>query len=113
MSITPEQVLSAYRSSGLRARRGDLYSAEDGCACGLGAVLYYAHGPEMSKKYDLSDTRVICDLLGIDRQYAVEFMAGFDSTPLLYPKTEGYADGQRAWRACVLENIIVPYGRRF
>jgi hypothetical protein len=113
MSITPEQVVAAYRSSGLRARRHMLYSPKDNCACGLGAILYCTYGPELEQKYNISDTTIVCNLLGVNHQYGLEFMAGFDSTTILHPKTEGYADGQRAWRACVLENIIVPYGRRF
>jgi len=112
VSITPEQVLAAYRSSGLRARRSDLYSPEDGCACGLGAILYEKYGRDVDILYDLSDSVIVSQLLNLDRQYIIEFMAGFDSTTILYPKTSGYSDGAHAWKACVAEKIIVPYGRQ-
>jgi hypothetical protein len=112
VTITPEQVVAAYRSSGLRARRSDLYSSEEGCACGLGVILHQMYGSEVDIMYDLSDTSIVSQLLDLSRQYVIEFMAGFDSTIILKPKTSGYYDGQRAWQACVAEDIIAPYGRR-
>jgi hypothetical protein len=107
VTITPEQVVAAYRSSRLRAKRHDIYAPREGCACGLGAILNEKYGRDVDITYDLSDSMIVSKLLELDRQYIIEFMAGFDSTTILYPKTSGYSDGAHAWRACEREGLTV------
>jgi len=107
MTITPEQVVAAYHNSGLRAKRTELYLPREGCACGLGAILYQMYGSEVDMMYDLSDSMIVSKLLGLSRQYILEFMAGFDSTIILKPKTSGYYDGQETWKACEREGLTI------
>jgi len=107
MTISPEQVVAAYRSSRLRAKHHDIYAPREGCACGLGVILHQMYGSEVDMMYDLSDSMILSKLLELDRQYIIEFMAGFDSTTILYPKTSGYSDGAHAWQACEREGLTV------
>jgi hypothetical protein len=65
------------------------------------------YGSEVDMMYDLSDSMILSKLLELDRQYIIEFMAGFDSTTILYPKTSGYSDGAHAWQACEREGLTV------
>lgn len=94
--ITVDEVLEAYRKTGLVPERGAYY--KEGCACGLGVILFAA-GADMNVGDDSLNAEVE-KLLGIDDSYRVGFVRGFDGK-LPLPNREnqavfdiGYTDGQ-------------------
>jgi hypothetical protein len=89
--ITVEEVLEAYRVTGLKPVRGST-TIVDGRCCPIGALL---------------ESKFIQDSLGSDerfgREYGMGFVSGFDDCPSGRFKSprfdDGYADGRAAAEA--------------
>jgi hypothetical protein len=104
--ITPEEVVTAYKETGLRPGRG-AYFPDDGCACGLG-VLYYRDKPDHMGTI----TAYFDNKLGYD--YRLGFVVGFDGEYFGYgvigkPSDDykvGYEDGRACWQACVEAGLV-------
>lgn len=105
MQITVEQVVAAYRETGLKAVQGDYFPA-DGCACALGAIAVQnglrKDDLEISDWYENNDFPFI-----------TPFTLGFDG---LAPSNSGfwtkddwqaYKNGRAAWKACMDAGLVV------
>jgi hypothetical protein len=118
--IKPEEVVNAYKETGLKPKQGR-YFEEEGeriCACGLGAIFDQKWGlPDGS---DLSDHSTMDSYVGgilqeeYPNTYIIGFAMGFDQKiPAgdFYGKTEnlkiqyetGYEDGKVAFETAIKE----------
>lgn len=88
--ISPDQVLAAYKATGLKPTREKWLGA--GCACALG-VLAISKGAREVYSGEIVRT------LEITREYMGDFLLGFDGKPAAPRSTLGYADGKAAAEA--------------
>lgn len=107
MRITPEQVVEAYKATGLKPMRGWYFQNKD-CACGLGAI---AANGGCSRNEDRADRWLVRNG-GFHHSYIGGFAGGFDGEQSLVPGAnaeeykQGYADGQSAWNAVVDAGLV-------
>lgn len=111
--IKPEEVVEAFKSTGLTPERGNYFS--HGCACGLGAV-YAAKHITLNKVYNADDDLIIShdldDEYGIS--YRIGFVNGFDGSPHVFDVQQfsrqkyveeeyraGYEDGKAAYELSI------------
>jgi hypothetical protein len=97
--ITPEQVLAAYAATGMKpARTGYDWFTEDGCGCGMTAIIKQRR-PEFRNPglivYEAAD------ILEVSVEYIFGFADGFDgrgrpATPAESHRTQGWEDGHAA-----------------
>lgn len=95
MRITPEEIVEAYKKTGLTPARGTFVSGK--MACGLGA---YAR----SKGFDGYFVANFLEGMGITANYRTGFISGFDDTELCtccagLERDAAYKDGEAAWEA--------------
>lgn len=115
MSITAEQVIEAYKVTGLKPRQDEwfgFYEAEGRmCGCGLTALVVQADPKilEDLKKAEPDEIEmeaVVNEGLGLTFEYIKGFIRGFDGHNSIEVET-GFADGKAAWKAVAEEfNII-------
>ena len=107
--IRPEQVVEAFKQTGLSLGRGQFFSDDRACACGLGALYAMKNGsvPEDDNALEIVDW--------VDQTYSMHyrlgFINGFDDSPDLSDRLSitygndhyrtGYRDGQAAYTASV------------
>lgn len=106
--ITPEQVVEAYKTTGLKPVRH--ITLKDGCACGLGAV--YAQKLNVRTEC-VGEVFTEIKKYGLSPSYVSGFIAGFDGVDfdemrdvLIEDESIGYEDGQAAWKAVVDAGLI-------
>lgn len=90
--VLPEQVVEAFRHTGLKPMQGDFFPIE-GCACGLGAIFTYLC---KDKNEDVAEW---CENEYGD-DYVQAFAAGFDGseTSIYREKNKSaYNDGKSSW----------------
>lgn len=113
--ITPEEIVEAYRKTGLKVTRGRFFG--DGCACGFGA--YAAAKLGVSPVVTASDPVHFVNAAvhramingGFTREYRAGFIDGFDGDEAakvhphynLAQYETGYADGAAAYAAASKE----------
>jgi len=110
--ITPEEVLAAYKATGLRPEQAEWaieYEGGSRCACGLGAIFSSKVENGFQTLYGslYSESDLIGDELGLSPSYIYGFTYGFDgqpSPPITQPNEReeserGYRDGRAAWEA--------------
>ena len=105
--ITVQQVVEAYKKTGLRPRVQAFYDEVTGCACALGAVSIARNSSLAAQDVLVQDQ--IVDELGLDVHYTNGFCGGFDrcgSTPSVLSNSEqlqnyqlGRQDGAAARKA--------------
>ena len=100
--ITPEQVIEAYGTTGLKPKQKRYYSKDRTCACGIGAI--FASIGDVWNDHDFPSNaaeRYANIKYGYD--YTQGFVQGFDSAPVGSFRSDeskqGHADGQAAWEA--------------
>jgi hypothetical protein len=98
--ITPEQVVEAYKETGLKPRQRVFLV--DKCACGLGVLA--AHDANINNSYDAYDWAVT----QYGEDYVESFWRGFDdrSTTPQYEQHIGYEDGRACWQAVVEAGLV-------
>jgi hypothetical protein len=93
--ITPEEVVLAYKETGLTPIDNDFGNARSKCGCALTAIAY-KNNPTVElreiiwKFFNEEDF----SLLPYDVLYIEDFISGFDSS--FYDDTQGYQDGLAA-----------------
>jgi hypothetical protein len=106
MKIKPEQVIEAYKKTGLIPKQK--VTLKDGCACGLGAIYALEHGAE--KKDWIGLLHVISSFNDKDKDYGIGFADGFDGLPRAYIEFSeyrtGHEDGKAAWKAVVESGLV-------
>ncbi|WAH35007.1 hypothetical protein [Alicyclobacillus dauci] len=107
MRITPEQVVEAYKATGLKPMQGD-YFPEQGCACGIGCMSRTVVG--LLPEEDFDPISIMEDAFNVSHNYVVGFTRGFDNldNKEIYGNDmkDGYADGQAAWKAVVEVGLV-------
>lgn len=98
--IEPQEVVQSFKETRLAPTQMFMYT--EGCACGLGVILYKKFNGKMPK----DDWTAAFNIFGTS--YSWSFVMGFDGISeesakkdRLYPYNEiGYADGRDSWIAC-------------
>lgn len=102
--ITPDQVVEAYRKTGLLPVQGRWFrsAGPDACACGLTALVH-AFGEGWQRDHGAPTFEGIEQAVGLTPDYASGFMRGFDGMDPRHlacgEHKAGHADGVAAWRA--------------
>ena len=91
--ITVEEVLEAYRVTGLKPKQHIHFDGGSGCACAIGAIAVSSGcEPSYYEVVEWGNVHLACD-------YRAGFMQGFDGDRMgvigsqLHDYCEGYADG--------------------
>jgi hypothetical protein len=98
--ITPEEVVAAYKETGLKPVTDDFGDERSKCGCALTA-LAYKNNPTVELHtilYDFADGEDF-SVLPYDVQYIKDFISGFDRSSSLHKNTQGYQDGSAARHA--------------
>jgi hypothetical protein len=110
--ITPEEVVEAYRKTGLTPERTgmDWFSEDGKCGCGATAVMKARNPDFCNSTLKFGDA---IELLGVSRPYLRGFVVGFDGlSPIdmdLQEYAQGYQDGVDSCRAAFQEaGLPVP-----
>lgn len=108
--ITPEQVVEAYRVTGLKPVREDWITLDNKCGCALTACMLHSGYSIDSINADIEQCcePVPEEVLQLDNRYVIGFVRGFDSgdDPTIGWHDDdakalglGYADGTAAAKA--------------
>ena len=109
MRITAEQVVEAYKKTGLTPARGVYF--HNGCGCGLTAVTLTVD-PEFFDKHPSHFGIELAELLSINQSYMDGFIRGFDGglpiTQLFFDPDykDGYLDGASAWEQAHKQHLM-------
>jgi hypothetical protein len=107
--ITPEEVVAAYRATGLKPAQTDtLYTDESGalCGCAVGALWLANHSNCTNPIGENNSYGWGARKYGV--QYFTDFYNGFDGIDGYIPETEhGFSDGRAAWSAVEREILGV------
>lgn len=97
--IRPDEVVHAYKQTGLRPVRHGYFPAI-GCACGLGAMFYTTHNK-------IDNTRTVNEFFDelYGSTYRCAFASGFDNDEY-NTHYAGYEDGCAAWQAVVDAGLV-------
>lgn len=98
--ITPDEVLAAYKATGLKPARYLWYTEDNGgCACAMGALIAWKYPGEL-EAVDEDDIEIKCDDISScdwGLSYSCGFVTGFDSGDLPSERSEewqyGFDDG--------------------
>jgi hypothetical protein len=95
--ITPEEVVAAYKETGLKPVTEDFGNAVKNCGCALTALTAMVHPDteinDIIEAFENDDF----PLVSYDRNYLIDFIAGFDESSC--DDTQGYQDGHNARKA--------------
>lgn len=105
--ITPEEVVEAYRVTGLKPIRGDFYLASLSCADGIGVlwhkILMTGHRPIGVDIYDWACGQYY----SYYTNYFIEGFNGYKCSNLPNKRAkQGYEDGRAAWDAVVAAGLV-------
>jgi hypothetical protein len=103
--ITPEEVVAAYKETGLKPEQG--ITLADGCACGLGVIYAQKFGVLEADSYDVFNALE----RDLSPAYIYGFIAGFDGIDyttigLREGESIGYEDGRACWKAVVVSGLV-------
>lgn len=115
--ITPDQVVEAYRKTGVKPMQGNWHngSESDLCCCGLGALYLAAGEPVLTLTLN-SYAHHVQQVLNIPGNYLIGFTNGFDGKVMPEEwvnrefEPQGFHDGRLAWATVQREILGVPCG---